>query len=54
MTAERIKEIGQMLEAWRETDANQLDAEKTSVVEELLVTAINRADCGVSNAASAD
>jgi hypothetical protein len=36
MTAERIKEIQQMLEAWRETDAHDGDAERTGIVAELL------------------
>jgi len=36
MTQERIKQIYQMLEAWKETDNRERDAEKTSVVAELL------------------
>jgi hypothetical protein len=36
MTQERLTEITQMLEAWYETDAHAGDAEKTTVVEELL------------------
>lgn len=36
MTAERIKEINQMLEAWQETDTREGDSEKTYVVAELL------------------
>jgi hypothetical protein len=36
MTQERLQEIRQMLEAWRETDNRYGDSEKTSVVAELL------------------
>jgi hypothetical protein len=36
MTQERLTEIKQMLEAWNETDANAGDAEKTTVIGELL------------------
>lgn len=41
MTEERLQEIRQMLEAWRNSDANQRDAEKTGVVVKLL-TELNR------------
>jgi hypothetical protein len=44
----------QMLEAWRATDANDADAEKTSVVAELLALVTSTADYGASNATSAD
>ena len=36
MTNARIKEIRKMLEAWREMDAHEGDAERTSIVAELL------------------
>lgn len=36
MEASRIEEIGQLLEACRETDNSDLEAEKTAVVMELL------------------
>jgi len=54
MTQERMKQIEQMLEAWRETDANDFDAEKSSVVAELLALVINKPDWVASSASSAD
>ena len=36
MTQERLEEIQQMVEGWLDSDANDGDAEKTSVVIELL------------------
>ena len=36
MSRERLKQIGQLLEAARDTDANEWDAEKTRAIEELL------------------
>jgi hypothetical protein len=52
MTAERIKEIRQMLEACHETDATDWDAEKTGVVAELLTAVDETADRYSSHAAS--
>ncbi len=36
MREERLREIRQMLEGWKETDAHEGDSEKTYVIAELL------------------
>jgi hypothetical protein len=50
MTQERLQEIRQLLEAWRETDNRYSDSEKTSVVAELLDEGAKTADCFTSSA----
>ena len=54
MTQERLQEIRQMLEAWRETDNRYSDSEKTSVVAELLDEGAKTAERSASNTASTD
>ena len=48
MTQERLREIEKMLEAWRETDNRDSDAEKTGVVAELLVEVIYQKGAGTA------
>jgi hypothetical protein len=54
MTQTRMTEIRQMLEACEDVDATDWDAEKTSIVAELLAAFINKLACSASNALSTD
>lgn len=42
MTAERLREIGQLLEACKDVDANDLDIEKSGIVAELVAEVAHR------------
>ena len=50
MTQQRLQDIHQMLEACKEVDATDWDAEKTAVMGELLAEVANASDCATSDA----